>query len=615
MTSQYRHRRTSTPATPFPTLEPGEIAVNTANRQISVGDAATPTLGTPKPLLAIRFFDIAAIYAIGDIVTNADKIWRAIVANGPGAFNAAQWELAASQVTIAADPPSNAVAGSMWWDSDNGMLYVRYNDGDSSQWVQATAMPVVDTTAFVLKAGDTMTGDLTINKATPLLVLNDVLGGVAADVRFNRNSKRRWLWRLSNDAETGSNAGSSLSLIGYADDGTTAITPVAMQINRATGEIYVAKDPTQAVGVATKQYVDARAGDAMAYSGMQINGNFEISQEFGTTGGTGSGRSFCDGWRCAYGGTMVMTSGIGASGLPDKPVIGYIYASTAQASLGTGDYAAITTTIEGYRAARLAWGTASARPITIGFWSQHTRVGTYCLSIRNPDASRSYVATYTQNVINVPEWKTITIPGCTDGVWGYTNGAAMTLFFMAAAGTAYNAPAANTWNTTAYLSVAGQVNNVQAVNDTLRLMGVVILPGTQAPTAAQSPLLMRPYEQELLTCQRYYQKSYSAGVNVGADASAGGLEARYIASPAPHGQVYASVSLPIKMRATPTVTIYGYHGGATKISDGAGNDLAANSGLISNPGDARFHVGNNSGISLTLPGNFIQFHWTADARL
>jgi hypothetical protein len=615
MTSQYRHRRTSNPATPAPTLEPGEIAVNTANRQISLGDAAAGTLGTPKPLLAIRIFDIAAIYAIGDMVTNADKIWRAIVANGPGAFNAAQWELAASQVTISSNPPSNAVAGSMWWDSDNGMLYVRYNDGDSSQWVQATAMPVVDTSAFVAKAGDTMTGELILSYATsPTISLRKQVAGTNPQIRgYNASNLPRWTVNFCDAAaEAGSNQGSNFQIGRFDDAGGFIDGP--LYISRSTGSVSVLTDPTIPLGVATKQYVDARAGDAMAYSGMQINGNFDVSQEFGTTNRTGVGY-FCDGWTVNYAGGMVITSGVGATGDPRKQYQAYAFATTALPSLGTNGYTAIAHYIEGYRAARLAWGTAAAIPVTVCFWSNHSRAGLYTGAIRNAAADRSCVFSYTQAAASVPQWNTVTIPGCTDGVWNYANGIGLALFFTQAAGTAFNAPLANTWYNASYFSLAGQVNNVQAVNDTCRLMSVIVLPGTQAPTAAQSPLLMRPYEQELLTCQRYYQKSYSAGVNVGADASAGGLEARYIASPAPHGQVYASVSLPIKMRATPTVTIYGYHGGATKISDGAGNDLAANSGLISNPGDARFHVGNNSGISLTLPGNFIQFHWTADARL
>jgi len=615
MTSQYRHRRTSNPATPAPTLEPGEIAVNTANRQISLGDAAAGTLGTPKPLLAIRIFDIAAIYAIGDMVTNADKIWRAIVANGPGAFNAAQWELAASQVTISSNPPSNAVAGSMWWDSDNGMLYVRYNDGDSSQWVQATAMPVVDTSAFVAKAGDTMTGELILSYATsPTISLRKQVAGTNPQIRgYNASNLPRWTVNFCDAAaEAGSNQGSNFQIGRFDDAGGFIDGP--LYISRSTGSVSVLTDPTIPLGVATKQYVDARAGDAMAYSGMQINGGMEVSQEVAHgTAVVGAAGFICDGWRF-YGG---FADGQGQTGAFGNEVIKHVAMNTtaAHASLATADLEIIYQNIEGYRMSRLRWGTSIATPITIAFWSAHTLPGTYCVSVQTATGTRSYVATYTQNVASAWEYKTVTVPGDTTGTWNKDNTIGLVIAFPMAAGTTYLAPSANTWNAGNYKAVAGQVNACVSAANYLRLGGVVVLPGTQAPTAAQSPLLMRPYEQELLTCQRYYQKSYSAGVNVGADASAGGLEARYIASPAPHGQVYASVSLPIKMRATPTVTIYGYHGGATKISDGAGNDLAANSGLISNPGDARFHVGNNSGISLTLPGNFIQFHWTADARL
>ena len=37
--------------------------------------------------------------------------------------------------TVASDPPAGAGNGNFWWDSDNGKLYIYYNDGNSSQWV------------------------------------------------------------------------------------------------------------------------------------------------------------------------------------------------------------------------------------------------------------------------------------------------------------------------------------------------------------------------------------------------------------------------------------------------------------------------------------------------
>jgi len=55
MTKPYRHRRTANPANAFPTpLEPGEIAVNTANRQIAIGDANAATIGIPLPVPSVQ---------------------------------------------------------------------------------------------------------------------------------------------------------------------------------------------------------------------------------------------------------------------------------------------------------------------------------------------------------------------------------------------------------------------------------------------------------------------------------------------------------------------------------------------------------------------------------
>ena len=41
-----------------------------------------------------------------------------------------------SACTISDNAPGSPVAGTMWWNSVNGGLYIYYNDGSSSQWVQ-----------------------------------------------------------------------------------------------------------------------------------------------------------------------------------------------------------------------------------------------------------------------------------------------------------------------------------------------------------------------------------------------------------------------------------------------------------------------------------------------
>jgi hypothetical protein len=49
-------------------------------------------------------------------------------------------------VSLAASPPTNPADGDLWWQSDTGVLFLRYNDGSSTQWVVAT--PAMDLAAL-----------------------------------------------------------------------------------------------------------------------------------------------------------------------------------------------------------------------------------------------------------------------------------------------------------------------------------------------------------------------------------------------------------------------------------------------------------------------------------
>jgi hypothetical protein len=110
--------------------------------------------------------------------------------------------------------------------------------------------------------------------------------------------------------------------------------------------------------------------------------------------------------------------------------------------------------------------------------------------------------------------------------------------FSMGCGTTFTAPAANAWQAGNYIAAPGQVNAVAATTDAFRLTGVVVLPGSQAPTAAQSPMIMRPYDQELVTCQRYWQPSW--------------LIWNGYANPG--SNFYGTSSLLTPMRAAPTLT-------------------------------------------------------------
>lgn len=55
------------------------------------------------------------------------------------AHNGTSWVPSGGGVTVSATAPSTPIAGDAWYDTVDGTLYVYYNDGDSSQWVEVAA--------------------------------------------------------------------------------------------------------------------------------------------------------------------------------------------------------------------------------------------------------------------------------------------------------------------------------------------------------------------------------------------------------------------------------------------------------------------------------------------
>src|SRR5262245_42696220 len=82
-----------------------------------------------------------------------------------------------TRALIADNPPSGAVHGDLWWDSTDGNLYVFYNDGDSSQYVQCNTPNMVQTTpAFIRQQIITASGSIALHSATTCFQV-EVLGG------------------------------------------------------------------------------------------------------------------------------------------------------------------------------------------------------------------------------------------------------------------------------------------------------------------------------------------------------------------------------------------------------------------------------------------------------
>jgi hypothetical protein len=88
----------------------------------------------------------------GQLYGRQSGAWSVVPAGGGGG---------GETISISDTPPTGVPVGSLWWDSSSGLLWILYNDGDSTQWV--SAVPMTDPSTLVQKAGDTMTGALVLS--------------------------------------------------------------------------------------------------------------------------------------------------------------------------------------------------------------------------------------------------------------------------------------------------------------------------------------------------------------------------------------------------------------------------------------------------------------------
>jgi len=248
MVAKVQILRTSTPNQQPAALAPGELAIEMATvpPRLWVGvptaiDAAGMKLLLPSGGGITVAEDPPAVPLQGDLWYESDTgiLWmyyhdgnsfQWVQVNGSGS--------AGGGVTIADAAPAGAAQGDLWWESDTGILWIWYDDGNTMQWVQAAGSSGGD---FVKKTGDTMTGNL----QAPELWARDpaTANHLVASTANGRNTLygakaglAHWELSLGDDVPLGGgNTGSNFSVHRHDDAGNAIIDYTPLTIDRATG--------------------------------------------------------------------------------------------------------------------------------------------------------------------------------------------------------------------------------------------------------------------------------------------------------------------------------------------------------------------------------------------
>jgi hypothetical protein len=269
-----------------------------------------------------------------------------------------------------------------------------------------------------------------------------------------------------------------------------------------------------------------------------INGAMSVSQRNSTSSVNVSSDSYSlDRWLNRVSGGGVIANQQSTAVVPT----GFAYSAaltvqTADASIAAGDVYDFEQRIEGFNTSDLGWGTASAQTVTLSFWVRSSVTGTYGVGIQSAAYTRSYVTTYTVNVANTWEFKTLTIPGDTSGTQNVGNGLGVGVCFDLGSGSNSNTTAGAWGAGGGFFRTSGCVNWIANAGATLYLTGVQFEVGSVA-----TPFERRQYGQELALCQRYYQVLleqlvYEGTVNGGANP-------------------INNIALPVPMRSSPTVSL------------------------------------------------------------
>lgn len=281
-----------------------------------------------------------------------------------------------------------------------------------------------------------------------------------------------------------------------------------------------------------------RPGNDLGFRNRIHNGEFAIWQRGTTITGVGvDGRSVDRWFQWANAGGQAgrTTWSRETSDLPTGFTTGLKIQVTTTETPSALEAYAINTRLEGIDFQDLAWGTASAKPLTFSFWAKTNKPGTYCVYLNASNASTKYNIREV-SLTNTWTLHTVTFSGDTSqSIINDTVGRIAVYIGLMAGSSTTSGTAGDSWNT-GYGFTTNQINFFDSTDNIIRITGAQLEVGSVATSFEHRPLSI-----ELMLCYRYflYDGFFDRGNSISTTSG---------------GRYYETWELPVPMRASPTLT-------------------------------------------------------------
>ena len=239
--------------------------------------------------------------------------------------------------------------------------------------------------------------------------------------------------------------------------------------------------------------------------------------------------------------------------------------------------------IEGQDIQHLAYGTSSAKTMTLSFWVYSNKTGTYCVQPMQTDGTKYQLHEYTVSSADTWEKKTITIVGNTSDAINDDNTDGMNILWHLTCGSSDYESASATWTNSGgggqFKATSNQVNLWDNASNYWYLTGCQLEVGSVA-----TPFEHKKTGDELTLCQRYFQRlGYGrSSTYVAIGILVNSTQARCI------------INLGVSMRAQPTASEVGTLKADTEMSSSTNVTSVVSDYTTVNGGRVNFNIDSHS---------------------